>query len=67
MVTKEFAIEGMSCMHCVKRVEMELKELNPAEMKVEIGKAEVTYDENQFGEADFIKAIEEAGYKVKKQ
>ena len=64
MTTKEFKIEGMSCMHCVKSVEMELKELNPHEMKVEIGNARITYDETKNNETDFVKAIEEAGYKV---
>lgn len=64
MTTKEFKIDGMSCMHCVKAVEMELKDLDPQEMNVEIGSAKVTYDESKNNEKDFVKAIEEAGYKV---
>jgi len=66
MTTKEFKIDGMSCMHCVKAVEMEIKELDPQEMNVEIGYAKVTYDDTKNSENDFIKAIEEAGYKVVK-
>ena len=33
-------------------------------MKVEIGNARITYDETKYNETDFVKAIEEAGYKV---
>ncbi len=65
MTTKEFNIDGMTCMHCVKGVEMELKELEAAEFHVEIGNAKVTYDETKLTEKDIVNAIEEAGYKVK--
>lgn len=64
MITKEFKIEGMSCGHCVMSVTNALKEFNPADVKVEIGKASVTFDEKGTTENELIKAIEAEGYKV---
>ncbi|MDX9923181.1 MAG: cation transporter [Ignavibacteriaceae bacterium] len=64
MTTKEFTIEGMSCMHCVKAVEIELAKLDLVNSKVSIGKAEVTFDESKTSEELIKNAIEEAGYKV---
>ena len=64
MTTKEFKIEGMSCNHCVIGVTKALQEFNPADLKVEIGKAVVTFDEKNINENDLTKAIEEDGYKV---
>jgi copper chaperone CopZ len=61
---KEYNIYGMSCNHCVMSVEKQLLELNLNEFKVEIGSAEVEYDETKIEEKEIIKAIEEAGYKV---
>ncbi len=58
-------IEGMSCMHCVKAVEMEFKNLNLGSYKVEIGKAEVEYNPNVVNKSKIYAAIEEAGFKVK--
>ena len=64
MTTKEFKIDGMSCNHCVMAVKNALKELNPSELNVEIGKAVVSYDEGKTTEKELIAAIEEEGYKV---
>jgi copper chaperone len=64
MTTKELQIEGMTCGHCVMVVTKALKELNLADVKVKIGKAEVTYDETRTDENDLVSAIEEEGYKV---
>ncbi len=64
MTTKEFTIEGMSCMHCVKAMEIELAKLDLVNSKVSIGKAEVTFDESKTSEELIKNAIEEAGYKV---
>lgn len=64
METKEIKISGMSCHHCVKAVEFELKKLPLENFKVEIGKAIVTYDPNSVSLGAIIEAIEEAGYKV---
>jgi len=64
MTTKEFKIEGMSCNHCVIGVTKALQVFNPADLKVEIGKAVVTFDENKTSEKEMANAIEEEGYKV---
>ena len=59
----EIRITGMSCMHCVKAVEIELKKLPLVEYKVEIGKATVTYNSDEVSLGAIKEAIEEAGYK----
>jgi len=61
---KTFKIDGMSCHHCVMSVEKNLSKLNLNELKVNIGSADVNYDENKISETEIIKAIEESGYKV---
>jgi copper chaperone CopZ len=64
MATKEFKIDGMSCNHCVMAVKNALKEFNPTELNVEIGKAVVSFDDNKTNEKELAAAIEEEGYKV---
>lgn len=64
MLEKTFAIEGMSCQHCVKAVEIELDELKIQSYKVEVGSADVKYDETIHNEEQIINAISEAGFKV---
>jgi copper chaperone len=63
---KIFKIDGMGCNHCVMSVKKSLSKLNLNDLKVDIGSAEVDYDENKSNESEVIKAIEEAGYKVVK-
>ncbi len=64
MTKKEYKIEGMTCHHCVKAVEIELDEIGVNSREVEIGSATVEYDENRISDDQVVKAIEEAGYKV---
>ncbi|OIP57836.1 MAG: hypothetical protein AUK34_09835 [Ignavibacteria bacterium CG2_30_36_16] len=64
MTTEIIKIEGMSCMHCVKAVQLGLQKLNLLVKNVKVGSAEVEYDENKLSRTDIITAIEEAGYKV---
>lgn len=64
MKIKELKIDGMRCHHCVKAVEVELQNIGAESYKVEIGSAEITYDENKLSDTDIEKAVEEAGYKV---
>lgn len=64
MINKEFKIEGMSCGHCVKAVEIELSELDLAKTEVDIGSVKVEFDETTVDEKQIISAIEEAGFKV---
>jgi len=65
-VKKIFKIDGMGCNHCVMSVKKSLSKLILDDIKVEIGSAEVDYDESNVKESEIIKAIEEAGYKVVK-
>ena len=66
-IVKTLNVEGMSCMHCVKKVENALKEVNgvkAVKVSLEDKKAEVILKED----IDFEilkKAIEDAGYEVK--
>ncbi len=56
------SIEGMGCMHCVKKVKDTLENMNVKVISCEIGSAQVEYD----GKSEDIKsAIENVGYKVK--
>jgi copper chaperone len=63
---KTIKIDGMSCNHCVMSVEKKLSKLNLREFKVDIGSAEVEFDESKISENEIIIAIEEAGYQVVK-
>ena len=64
MTEKKLNIEGMSCHHCVMAVEAEFKELGIESYDVEIGSADVKYDETKISENDLVRAVDEAGYKV---
>jgi copper chaperone len=61
---KTIKIDGMSCNHCVMSVNKYLSKLDLNELKVEIGSAEVEFDESKVNEKEIIEAIEEAGYQV---
>ncbi len=64
MSEKTFKIEGMSCQHCVKAVEVELSEIGVEPVEVEIGSVKVNFEESKFTDKDIIAAVEEAGFKV---
>jgi len=64
MTEKEYKIDGMTCHHCVKAVEIELDEIDVASREVEIGSAVVEFDESKISDDQVVKAIEEAGYTV---
>jgi copper chaperone len=60
------SIEGMSCQHCVMRVKKAiegLKGINKAD--VQIGQANVKFDESLTGKKEIEEAIVKAGYKLK--
>jgi copper chaperone CopZ len=60
-------IEGMSCQHCVMRVKKAVDGLPGVSLaEVGIGTARITYDESRIKEQDLEKAVEKAGYKVRK-
>jgi copper chaperone CopZ len=56
-------IDGMSCGHCVARVEKALKKLDGVHVgRVEIGAADITYDPAKTPFAKIREAIDDAGY-----
>jgi copper chaperone CopZ len=58
-------IEGMTCNHCVMHVKKELEKMTGVNVKeVNIGSAEIEFDENLVSAGDFSLVIEEAGYKL---
>jgi len=67
-MTKKIYIDGMSCSHCVKRVENSLKSLDGVgfvnvSLEEKVATVEVSKDIN---DEEFIKAIDDAGYTVTK-
>jgi copper chaperone len=58
-------ISGMSCQHCVKRIEKALSALaGVSKADVSIGKAVVSFDELKTAEDGIKQAIEKAGYTI---
>ena len=58
-------IDGMSCMHCAMRVKKAIEGIAGIEsLQVEVGKADVTFDESKTGRPDIEAAITKAGYKI---
>jgi copper chaperone len=65
MTAKEFKIDGMTCGHCVMAVKRELSKLNLESAEVEIGTAQVKFDETKIDSSTIENAISEAGFKVR--
>ena len=56
-------IDGMSCGHCVARVEKALSKLDGVHVsRVDVGSAEIDYDPARTSFARIREAIEDAGY-----
>lgn len=66
MNTVEIKIDGMTCNHCVMAVKKELSKIPVDSFDVQIGSAKVNFDESKVQTEQIEKAIEEAGYKVRK-
>jgi copper chaperone len=65
MRSETLAIEGMSCDHCVRAVRGALEGLSGVTVRrVEVGRAEVDYDEQKVRRDALVSALEEEGYKV---
>lgn len=63
---KKIYIEGMSCAHCIKRVENALKALNGVKsLNVGVGVAEAEFN-TEIEDSVIVNAIEEVGYNVLK-
>lgn len=66
-ITKSFAVEGMTCASCVKRVEDSIKELEGVEsssVNLATEKARVTYNPRQLKESQIVEAVVKAGYRL---
>ena len=62
-IKTDLHIEGMTCRHCVNAVEGALKALPGVEVEeVAIGRARVTYEQNEVAPDDLREAVEDAGY-----
>ncbi len=60
-------IDGMSCGHCVARVQKALTRLEGAHVdQVEIGSARVTFDPDRVSLQRLREAVEDAGYEVRR-
>ncbi|WP_100013008.1 copper chaperone CopZ [Lentibacillus sediminis] len=60
-------VQGMSCGHCKMSVEGALNELDgvsAAEVNLDAGKVDVTYDESKVNVEAMKEAVEEQGYDV---
>lgn len=58
-------IEGMSCNHCVSSVNKALAETAGVEVEnVEVGKAQVAFDDTQVTRDKLVEAIEDIGFTV---
>ena len=59
-------IDGMSCMHCAMRVTKAIESLPGINtVNVEVGKADVSFDDTKTSQKDIEAAITKAGYKIK--
>lgn len=67
MTTTRLKVQGMSCGHCVSAVQKALasqKGVTEANVDLEAGAAEVSYDESEVGTEQLVAAIEGEGYKA---
>ena len=64
MKSETFRIEGMTCEHCLRSLVQELNQLPIDVKKVEIGSAEVVYDDTKVPRSMIENAIVDAGFAV---
>ena len=66
-VTRTFAVKGLGCPMCVKRVDKALCAVEGVEnvvVSLEAANAEVTYDENVCKAETLQQAVKDAGYEM---
>ena len=67
MQTTTIDVQGMTCGHCKMSVEGALGKIDgvsAAEVNLDSGKVEVTYDESKVSLDNMKEAVEEQGYEV---
>jgi copper chaperone CopZ len=58
-------IDGMSCQHCVMGVKEAIDKIEGvSSSNVSVGNARIVFDESKTTKVDFVKAVQDAGYKV---
>lgn len=63
MTKLTLAISGMSCQHCVRAVRTALEGVRGVNVeRVDIGKAEVNYDQDKATITEITDAVTDAGY-----
>jgi copper chaperone CopZ len=63
MKSLQLKIEGMSCGHCLARIEKALKKVEGVSVsKVLLGHADLLYDPARASVADLLAAVDDAGY-----
>jgi copper chaperone len=66
MNTKSLKIEGMSCHHCVMALRKSFEMLDGvAYADIEVGKANVSFDETKVDNGKLLEAVARAGFKVR--
>ena len=66
MTNATILIDGMSCMHCAMRVKKAIEALpGISSLNVEVGKAELQFDESQTTRPAIEAAVIKAGYKIR--
>lgn len=65
MAETTLKIEGMSCQHCVMRVKKAVEGLGGvSKSEVNVGSAQVVYDDSKVRKEDIEAAVQKAGFTV---
>ncbi len=67
MESKEYFVEGMSCMHCIRTIQnvvSKLQGIKQVSVSLDTKKLKIEFDSN-FQEKELIQTLEEEGYKLK--
>lgn len=65
MKTKTLLIDGMSCQHCVMELKKQLTKLDIKIKDVQIGSAEIDYDDEKISHSQLEEAVKKAGFILK--
>ncbi|MCE5304485.1 MAG: cation transporter [Chloroherpetonaceae bacterium] len=65
MTSETLKIDGMDCAHCVNAVKRALSKLDLNIKDVQVGSADIEYDETLISRNIIVDAILDAGYTVK--
>lgn len=65
-MSHELIIEGMSCGHCVMAVKKQLSRIEGVSVeRVDVGSAQLSYDDGSITVAVLAAAVEEAGFRLR--